>query len=180
LDNIDRVTIEGFENYEVDYLGNVFSKTRVMLTPNNPNMVYRTVRARKLQKMVGVRGYEYVTLYSNRTQKRATVHRLIAAAFIFKPENTDIVNHIDNNPTNNKADNLEWVTQYDNIRHSIQQGRHSSQGKHRYKEVIHLETGLIYASITIASKAFGYKSTSTLIHHLKGRTKVQKWEVYYS
>ena len=40
-----------------------------------------------------------------------------AEAFIDNPNNYPIINHIDNNPQNNNASNLEWCTQSENITH---------------------------------------------------------------
>ena len=44
--------------------------------------------------------------------KHHYVHRLVALAFLGPPpsENHTMVMHIDSNPANNRADNLEWVT----------------------------------------------------------------------
>ena len=61
-------------------------------------------------------GYLMVRIQS----KGHLVHRLVAKAFLPPPpsEKHTQVNHIDNDPTNNCADNLEWVTLSENIRHS--------------------------------------------------------------
>lgn len=48
------------------------------------------------------------------------VHRLVAMAFIPNPLNLPEVNHKDENPSNNRVDNLEWVTHKENMDYGTQ------------------------------------------------------------
>jgi len=69
--------------------------------------------------------YIYFFLSKNGVRKSYYCHRLVAQSFIFNFNNKPCVNHIDNNPENNKVENLEWCTQKENVYHALKQGRHS-------------------------------------------------------
>lgn len=61
------------------------------------------------------RNYLQVGLYKDKTFKPLLVHRLVAAAFIPNPSNLPMVNHRDENPSNNHVDNLEWCDAQYNV-----------------------------------------------------------------
>lgn len=61
------------------------------------------------------KGYKKVHLYKNNIGKPFQVHRLVAEAFIPNSDNLPQVNHIDENPSNNRVDNLEWCDMDYNI-----------------------------------------------------------------
>lgn len=97
--------IKGFERlYQVSNLGNVkslkFGKERI-------------VKPRKCG-----RGYLQVGLWKDGKVKCYKVHRLVANAFLPNPNNLTEVNHKDEDKTNNKVSNLEWMTHRDNKRYS--------------------------------------------------------------
>lgn len=48
------------------------------------------------------------------------IHRLVAEAFIPNPDNLPLINHKDETPSNNHADNLEWCTHaYNNTYNNV-------------------------------------------------------------
>lgn len=124
--------IEGYEGkYEVSNLGNVRS------------LNYRGTGGIKLLKQGTTRGYKLTCLYKNGKGKQYWVHRLVAIAFIPNPNNLPVVNHKDENPSNNNVNNLEWCTQEYNINYgtarkraseSIRGENHPLYGKHLSKE----------------------------------------------
>lgn len=61
--------------------------------------------------------YKEISLWKNGTHKRFLVHRLVAMAFIPNPNNYPIINHKDQNGTNNCVDNLEWCNHSYNNRY---------------------------------------------------------------
>lgn len=98
------------------------------------------VRNRKTGRVLSAadnRGYKRVTLYrGDGTTLQAGVHRLVASAFIPNPGNKPQVNHIDGNKSNNRVDNLEWVTESENALHAqrVLGLRYGMTGKHHSDE----------------------------------------------
>lgn len=71
------------------------------------------------------RGYRAVQLSDGLGhKKRHYVHRLVAEAFLGKPsENTMTVNHKNLDKTDNRVENLEWMTSQENTHHAYLNGR---------------------------------------------------------
>ena len=68
-------------------------------------------------------GYLNVFLSKNGKRKMCSVHRLVAETFLENPENLPEVNHIDEDKTNNRVENLEWKTHRDNLNHGTHNER---------------------------------------------------------
>lgn len=91
--------IKGYEGlYEVSNLGRVRKR------------VWKEVKGTDFNN-----GYRRVNLNKDGKQKSMLVHRLVAEAFIPNPEGYPIINHIDECPSNNHVDNLEWCDQKHNM-----------------------------------------------------------------
>jgi hypothetical protein len=63
-------------------------------------------------------GYQHVDLSIQDKKTRFLIHRLVATAFLGKPDFNAEVNHKDGIKTNNRMENLEWVTRGQNISHA--------------------------------------------------------------
>ena len=61
--------------------------------------------------------------------KKMYVHRLVAEAFLLRPLECTIVNHINNNHADNRVTNLEWVTQQENVQHAYENGHNTRKRK---------------------------------------------------
>ena len=73
-------------------------------------------------------GYLRAVLVENGVRHAVRVHRVVCETFNPNPDNKPMVNHKDGNPQNNNADNLEWVTNKENLQHAIRLGLFTPSG----------------------------------------------------
>ena len=100
------------EKYYIDEKGNIINI--------NTNKI--------LNKKINSRGYCFVTISLNGKLKDLFIHREVAKAFISNLENKPYVNHINGIKTDNRVENLEWVTAKENIQHAIKMGLINNKG----------------------------------------------------
>lgn len=98
----DVVGYEGY--YQVSNTGKVRSVDRVVARSDGKMQNCKG----KILSLIDRRGYLHVNLCKDLKTKSVKVHRLVAMAFIPNPSKLPIINHKDENPKNNRVENLEW------------------------------------------------------------------------
>lgn len=83
--------VDDYPDYYVSNYGNVWSKKS----------------GKMLKQAIDKDGYKIVTLYRDGEYKKRKVHRLVASAFLSSSIDGKQINHIDENPANNRLDNIE-------------------------------------------------------------------------
>lgn len=117
--------IKNYENlYEISNLGRVKSLPRTRLQRGNKGIVHEHCYPEKIMKGYydKTTGYRGVNLYGNNTYTHCWIHRLVAEAFCENPNNYNIVDHKNGRKLDNRANNLRWVTQKENIKNAIKNG----------------------------------------------------------
>lgn len=100
--------IKGFDNYRISNHGRVQSCTKI-IDYLNCVIIYKNIVI--LNPWDDGRGYKRVSLFKNKKRIDKKVHRIVAETFLPNPNNYPVINHKDENPSNNHVDNLEWCTQ---------------------------------------------------------------------
>lgn len=90
---------------------------------SNLGRVKRVTTERILKGCRDSKGYLQVNLCKQGCVSKKLIHRLAAQTFIPNSENKVEVNHIDENKTNNRVDNLEWSTRKENCNHGTRNER---------------------------------------------------------
>lgn len=103
------------DHYEVSSHGRVRSLLRPATSPTAKCKMYG---GRILKPNLTPFGYHQVPLSIERVRYMRRIHTLVLEAFV-GPSNGLVCNHKDAVRTNNRLENLEWVTQYQNVRHAI-------------------------------------------------------------
>ena len=111
-----RKSVKGYEGYyEVDQFGRVYGVDRVISVNDNGRQYNKPLKAKQMKQTMHTKGYKTVSLTKDGKTKGMFVHRIVAEAFIPNPDDFPMVNHKDEDRTNNFVENLEWCTaQYNN------------------------------------------------------------------
>lgn len=129
--------------------------------PSNTGEVRNRITKNILTPQKDNKGYLRVRMSLHDQKVSAKIHRLVAIAFIPNPENKPQVNHINCNKEDNRAENLEWVTNGENQIHAYKNGLNYVTGRAGRKKipVIQLDKNGVkidrYESIGKASRITG-------------------------
>lgn len=133
--------------------------------------VIKTGKLRSLCK----RNYVSLTLFKNIKPSAFLVHTLVALMFVHNddPINKPYVNHINHDPYDNRASNLEWCNHSDNVKHAhTKEGRKSTRKAVLRYDVDEnnkpiLDSVKEYAYVNLAKEEFG----SHVSECLNGKSK---------
>lgn len=120
-------------------MGNVKALQKTIWSPAHDGGHFATLQEKLLKpSLVGTFvKYKYVVFANNNYRRKFLVHRLVYEAFKGKIPKGYTIDHRDNDSLNNRIDNLQCVTQKENI---IKSNNHSKRNKSSYL-VIDTETG---------------------------------------
>lgn len=77
--------------------------------------------------------YSNVAIFRNNKWGHIKIARLVAEMFVPNPENKPEVNHKNLIRTDDRVENLEWVTKKENLQHSIKNGNRFWEYSPTYK-----------------------------------------------
>lgn len=174
------VQVNGFEKrYFISNHGRVKSLPKWVKNRYNGYMTREKILSPKKNNK-GYFAYELRDgLGNSKMLKRS---RLVASHFIPNPNNKDQVNHIDGDRSNDYFENLEWVTQSENIKHSYDHlGRKAAyKGKfgkdHNQSKQIKAtldNTKLVFENLSRCAEKFGV-SIQAVSMALRGINKTCK------
>lgn len=113
-------------------------------------------------------GYRQVCLRKEGRSYSRKVHALVAKAFIPNPNGYKEVNHIDENKTNNRVDNIEWCTRDYNVNY----GTRTAKTSHKIAQYTPAgELVNIFPSIRAASRFMGKKYPANIAYAVTNNSR---------
>jgi len=88
--------IPDYENYSVSNMGRVRGPRKMLVG------------------FISKCGYTIISISKKGITIKKLVHRLVAEAFVENSDNNNVVDHINRNKTDNRAENLRWVSSSEN------------------------------------------------------------------
>lgn len=146
--------IPGYEGlYDASNLGRIRSHPGKM-RGNGTRTMFEQKSKVMAQRHAGKRGDWYICLYKYGKIHSYQVARLVASAWHGVPKDGMTVNHINGNFLDNRAENLEWCTRSENIKHAFRTGLMASRST---ETVLVCESGekIVFPTTAEASRYLG-------------------------
>lgn len=146
--------IKGYEGlYQVSNMGKVKSLNYL-----------RTGKENVLKPGKQNSGYLTVCLSKNNKPKIFRVHRLVATAFIPNPENKPCIDHINTIKDDNRAENLKWATQKENVNNVLTRSKRYGANNYKAREVLQFTKEGVFVRkwfcIREAARELGFNQSS--------------------
>ena len=155
--------VRGYEGfYSVSSYGRVQSLDRFCLGRDGRSELHH---GKILKPWRGKNGYLYVSI----KRRHATVHRLVADAFIGPAPDKHDVMHINGNREDNRIENLQYGTRSENLRSTYDYGGRQANGKLNLLDVDVIRTRLA-AGENPQTIAEDFKVNSAAIYHIQNGT----------
>lgn len=97
--------------------------------------LYSIRRKSKVPGNLDGHGYPSFTLCNNNDRRNIRAHRLVAMAFIPNPDNKRCIDHINTDKTDNRVDNLHWVTHKENSNNPLTLKGLVARGSEHFKKL---------------------------------------------
>lgn len=129
-------------------------------------------------------GYTRVSIKRNGKREWRRVHQLVMDTFKPQPKEDLVIDHIDDDKTNNALSNLRWVTNQENLQKAANQGKmNHGGGKKPIVSVDEAGNARVWESSAEASRTLGI-GDYTIARVLKGiqieaRTKDHFYKFFY-
>lgn len=178
-------TIKGFQNYEINELGEIRSKDRQIIDKCGRVQFFK---GKPILPHLTENGYLFVALYQDGQKFQKKVHRLVAETFLPNPDNLPCINHKDQDKRNNSITNLEWCTIGYNNNYGDRNSRVSKKLLHREdlskkilqinknNEVINTYPSLIEASRMLLGNKTGASNISRVCRGIYKSAYGYKWK----
>lgn len=150
--------VDGFD-YQVSSLGKVRRKST----------------GRAINPFVDSTGYLKFGIYKEKKHVLVYVHKVVAAAFCDGYFDGAVVDHIDGDTTNNKASNLRFVSQKENIWDSYKRGKQNRPPR-KVKQVLNGIVIAEYGSVADAFRETGIRHISEAARGKRRTAGGYQWE----
>lgn len=193
VSNLEWVSIK--ENNNKKVFKNTYKKTEVTESLVNETWInveyegytykasnYGRIETPSGNKTFGSKSVDGYCNYKTLNNKFIRVHNIICKAYNgSKPSLSHIVNHKDFNRSNNKPDNLEWVTQKENVRHAL--SKRTYKAAHNCRKIAQWSSDLnecieVFNSVSECSQKINI-TRSGIQHALVNRYNTKIFGGYY-